>query len=141
MVGIFINTNLNVQLLMNGVTFGIINLLGVLLMYTARESHVVVGFVLGLSLLLFNAWFYMIYCYKHGKELTDKEKCLLGICYIGLLALSNILSDNRLMAQDAVVELTTTGVLLQLVVVPIISCLITVLLCKQDFILREDDWQ
>lgn len=137
---IILTKKLNIQLLLNGVTFGIFNLLGVLLLYTARESHVVTSFVLGLCMLFLNAWFYMIYCHKHGQELSHREKNLLGICYIGFLALCNILSENRLMAEDYVVELTSTGLLLQLAVVPFISCLITELLCKQDFILKEDDF-
>ena len=97
------------------------------------------GLLLGLAILFPNTWFYMIYCYKNGSALTDSEKCLLGVCYIGFLAVGNVLSGNRLMTQEAVVELTTTGVLFQILVIPLVSCLVTVLLCKQDFILREDD--
>ncbi|WP_156779559.1 hypothetical protein [Desulforamulus reducens] len=83
----------------------------------------------------------MIYCYKHGHYLADKEKCILGILYIGILAVSNIISGNKLLFYQVALDITPFSVLMQLAVIPILSCMVTMLLCKQEYLIKEEDCQ
>lgn len=119
--------------------FGLANTLGVFFLYASRTDSTCICFTSGLLLILLNSWLYMLYCYRHGHELLDREKCVLGILFIEVLAICNIISGNRLIAFETVPELTPTNLLFQLAVAPLVSCLVTILLCKQEFLIKEND--
>lgn len=78
--------------------FGLANTLGVFFLYASRTDSTCICFTSGLLLILLNSWLYMLYCYRHGHELLDREKCVLGILFIEVLAICNIISGNRLIA-------------------------------------------
>ncbi|GAB6178685.1 hypothetical protein JCM14036_00040 [Desulfotomaculum defluvii] len=128
--------NVNNKIIAHAIFFGLINTLGVSIIHFSDKS--LLFLTIGMLLMVLNAWFYMIYCYKHGSHLEDKEKYILGSLYIGILALSNIISGNRLLATQVTVDVTPVNILIQLIAVPIISCMVTVLLCKQELLIKEE---
>lgn len=127
--------NINKKIVAHAALFGLINTLAVFCLHFSDKSTLFL--TVGMLLVVFNAWFYMIYCYKHGSHLEDKEKYILGSLFVGILALSNIISRNKLFAAQVAFDMTPTNVLMQLILAPIISCMVTVLLCKQDFLIKE----
>ncbi|MEG6523681.1 hypothetical protein [Desulfotomaculum sp. 1211_IL3151] len=126
---------INKKIVAHAALFGFINTIGVSSLHFSHKSLLFLA--IGMLLVLFNAWFYMLYCYKHGSYLKDKEKYILGSLFVGILALSNIISGNKLFAAQVAVDMTPTNVLMQLILGPIISCMVTVLLCKQDFLIKD----
>ncbi|GAB6159152.1 hypothetical protein JCM39194_23520 [Desulfotomaculum varum] len=115
-----------------GSLFGITNTT-VFLLLNNYNSHWLM--LIALAVLCCNAWIYVLYCHRNGSYLLLSRKIILGYLYVGVLCLTNLYCNNSLIGKT---NLNVYNILIQLIIVPAISCYVTFMICRLEELIKTE---
>ncbi|CCO08523.1 hypothetical protein [Desulforamulus hydrothermalis] len=115
-----------------GTLFGLANT-SVFLLWHGFSSHWLM--LIAPAVLCCNAWLYVLYCHRNGSCMLLAKKITLGYLYVGVLCLTNLYCNNSLIGKTG---LNAYNVFIQLVIVPVISCYVTLMICRFDELIKTE---